>query len=519
MVKLWSSWLIKTSIILMLLLQGLLASANVVTINAGLIAGERIGEVDRYLGVPYAAAPIESLRWRAPAAVNHWEGVRNARSYGSPCMQTGNFYASNDEASFNEPFGSEDCLYLNVWVPSKESVKRPVLIFFHGGSGIFGAASHPVYDGARLSEELDAVIITANYRLGVFGSLQSAALAADIDAENSGSFYLLDMIEVLNWARINCNAFGCDSNNITISGHSAGAIAVLSLLRSPLAKGKFRRAISFSGLPVSGSTKMAKKRAKNLLIELVVNDGLAENREQAGKIIYRMGNDNLNAYLRSKTSIDLLRASGQGLPPVIVGDGTVLVSLGSNDDFSSEVVSFVPLMLGKTKNEMTTLISIEGLAGDPIKEWPIFNGDKRAETIFEGLGFWGTFSRRIDIGISGWFLDKLFLKYVDKYSRKLPAVYLYEFEWDNYPDPWQSEFGSFHGLDVPFVFGNFIDDRKTHMRFAWTAENKSERERLHAKIAASIKTFIRTGDASVTDEEGDNWLPWGESEMTKVWGS
>lgn len=494
------------------------AGAEVLAISTGLIDGERVGKVERYLGIPYAKAPVELLRWRAPQPTDPWDNIRDATSYGSPCMQVGNFYASNDASTFNEPFGSEDCLYLNVWAPPKSGEKRPVLIFFHGGSGIFGAASLPVYDGARLAEELDAVIITANYRLGVFGSLQSSALKTDNDAENSGSFYLLDMIAVLDWAKNNCHAFGCDSNNITISGHSAGAIAVLSLLRSPLAKGKFSRVISFSGLPISNSMKLARKRTKDLLIELAINDGLAKNKSQAKKIISEMDDEGLNAYLRNKAPIDLLSASGQGLSPAIIDDGAVLVSLEGDDDLSSEVVSYVPLMLGKTKNEMTTLISVKGLGGDATKEWPIFNGDRRTETIFEKLGFWGSVSRRIEVGVSGWLMNKTFLKYVNEYSQKLPAVYLYEFEWDNYPDPWRSEFGAFHGLDVPFIFGNFIDDRKTHMRFAWTNENKSERERLHAKMTQAIKAFIRIDDAGFISGGDGNWLPWDKSSMTKMWG-
>ena len=186
-----------------LLLVPALTAAAEVTLSSGRIEGERLDDIDRYLGVPYARPPVGALRWRAPQPPEAWTGTRPALTPGHACMQRGNFFASDDERTFDLPYGDEDCLFLNVWAPVADG-ERPLLIFFHGGSGIAGDSAHPLYDGTRLARALDAVVITANYRLGVWGSLQSPALETGDAAEDSGSFFLLDMVRVLDWARANC---------------------------------------------------------------------------------------------------------------------------------------------------------------------------------------------------------------------------------------------------------------------------------------------------------------------------
>ena len=434
-------------------------------------------------------------------------------------MQRGNFFTGNNEETFDKPFGSEDCLYLNLWVPSeRHHNKRPVLVFFHGGSGISGAASHPLYDGARLARESGAVVITANYRLGVFGSLQSPALHSNNAAENSGSFYLLDMIRVLDWTRENCPAFNCDGNNITLSGQSAGAVAVLALLRSPLAKGKFSRAISFSGIPLSASMEAATKRTHKLLAELMLNDETATSDRGAERELSSINNTTLRDYLYRKSALELLQASGTGLSPLAVADGTVLMALDNADEPSTESVSNVPLMIGKTRNEMTTLIPIKGIGRSAVLAWPLFNGEPRDDTINEQLGWFSAIKRNIRVSIGECYVARKFRQYVRQYSKKLPAVYVYNFEWENYPDPWRADLGSFHGLDMPFFFGNFINDESIYMRFAWTADNEVEREAIHNSMIKSIRSFIHSGNPNNAVGDQEKWLPWDEREYTKIWG-
>ena len=493
------------------------ASAAVVTLDAGLLEGKQQGGVSRYLGVPYAAPPVGELRWRAPQAVSPWRGVRKAHEYADACTQIGGFFASNDQATFDKPYGSEDCLYLNVWVPESGAQARPVLVFFHGGAGVAGTAAHPMYDGETLAKETGAVVITANYRLGVWGSLQSPALQTGNAAEDSGSFYLLDMIQVLDWARQNCQPLGCDPSNITISGQSAGAVAVLALLRSPLAEGKFQKAISFSGLPFSASMGEAEERTDVLLTSLLINDGLAENKKAAARLLASMSPEQLRDYLYAKSSEDLLRASGRGLHPLAVDDGTVLMALNKADKLAAKAVSVVPLLIGKTRDEMTTLVPIKGIGRNANQLWPLFDGEPREETINQKLGWFAGLNRGIKISMSSWALDRRFKKILDSYAESLPIMYAYQFEWADYPDPWRSELGALHGLDIPFIFGNFIDDRKSYMRFAWTEENAEYRAALHQQIVRSIKAFVHTGDPNIIPKKP--WLPWwGKEEQIERWG-
>jgi len=503
--------------VLALALLPMLADASVVTLDSGRIEGETIGAVDRYLGVPYAAEPVGALRWRAPQAPAPWQDVRPALQPGSACMQVGNLYASAEADTFDKPYGSEDCLFLNVWVPQQTARSRPVLIFFHGGSGIFGAASHPLYDGARLAEATGAVIITANYRLGVWGSLQSPALQTGDAAEDSGSFFLLDMIRVLDWTRANCAAFGCDADNITISGQSAGAVAVLALLRSPLAKGKFQHVISFSGLPFSASQKTAQKRTATLLTQLLIDDGSAANEDDAARWLAAKTPAQLHDYLYGKSAQALLAASGSGLSPAYVADGTVLMHVDKPDELANDVVSAVPMMFGNVHDEMNTLTPIKTVGRSAARLWPLVNGEPRERTINQQLGFFGGISRDLRVFFANCLVRHELRKAERAYARQLPALYVYHFEWQDYPDPWHSEMGVFHGLDVPFVFGTFIDDRPMYMRFAWTPENRDEREALHERMAHAIGAFIRDGDPNDARTTGERWLPWNDNEYTKTW--
>jgi para-nitrobenzyl esterase len=209
-----------------------------VTIASGTLDGSESGGVVSWKGIPYAAPPVGSLRWRAPAPPVAWSGIRNATAFGSECMQSG----------ANGPVGKEDCLFLNVWAPAGFSGQSlPVVFFVHGGGWEIGSGDLAIYDGAYLAARGPAVVVTINYRLGVFGFLSLADLAAEDPSHSTGNYGLLDQIAALRWVRDNIHAFGGDPKRVTLWGQSAGGWSTLMLLTSPPAAGLFSRAFSESG--------------------------------------------------------------------------------------------------------------------------------------------------------------------------------------------------------------------------------------------------------------------------------
>lgn len=218
-----------------------------VRLDSGLVAGGETSAsgVRVFRGLPFAAPPVGENRWRAPQPVAPWDGVRDASEFGNVCVQaeTEPRYINIANMQGSPPL-SEDCLYLNVWTPAESADDRlPVMVFFYGGAFTDGGGSAPLYDGTSLAER-GAVVVTMNYRLGPFGFLAHPALTAEFGS--SGNYGLMDMVASLEWVQRNIAAFGGDADNVTIFGQSAGAMAITSLMTSPLAEGLFHRAIAQS---------------------------------------------------------------------------------------------------------------------------------------------------------------------------------------------------------------------------------------------------------------------------------
>jgi para-nitrobenzyl esterase len=218
---------------------------NALRIEGGAIAdvAADASGVRVFKGIPYAAPPVGALRWRKPAPVEPWEGVRQADEWGPRAMQgdrLGNIDPLNSRMS-------EDCLYLNVWTPAgSERDRLPVMVWIHGGSNSVGAGSEPTYDGGMLARR-GVVVVTINYRLDVFGFLAHPELTSESGEAASGNYALLDQIAALRWVRENIAAFGGDPERVTVFGESAGAMDISLLMASPLARGLFARAIGQSG--------------------------------------------------------------------------------------------------------------------------------------------------------------------------------------------------------------------------------------------------------------------------------
>ncbi|MEV0322491.1 carboxylesterase/lipase family protein [Streptomyces sp. NPDC050658] len=223
----------------------------VVRITEGRIAGERLHRVTVFRGIPYAAPPVGPLRFASPMPPEPWKGVRDAIRFGAPALQTD--YV---------PDGSEDCLYANVWTPDVHGC-RPLLVYIHGGGWAVGAGSEPDYDGARLAERGDLVVVTFNYRLGLIGWGLHEAFT-DIRTGSCSNWGLQDQMALLRWIQANAPAFGGDPGNITLVGASAGGSSVWQLSLLPELRSVVRRAVPISAKHVwnpASSTTPAESRA------------------------------------------------------------------------------------------------------------------------------------------------------------------------------------------------------------------------------------------------------------------
>lgn len=208
---------------------------TVVKIDSGLVSGSGTA-VRSYKGIPFAAPPVGALRWRPPQPVKPWKGVRIAKSFPAMCPQFQLIPGSQ----------SEDCLGLNVWTPARSaSEKLPVMVWIHGGGFVIGASSQSAYDGEPLATE-GVVVVSINYRLGIFGFLAHPELSKESAQGVSGNYGLLDMVAGLEWVKRNISAFGGDPNNVTIFGESAGGTAVCLLMVVPQAQGLFHKVIAES---------------------------------------------------------------------------------------------------------------------------------------------------------------------------------------------------------------------------------------------------------------------------------
>ena len=222
-----------------------------VRLRDGLVSGVPGNEngVRVFKGIPFAAPPVGDLRWREPQPVAAWDGVRKADSFSIICTQMPPLKGSWFQLEFNrepQPTG-EDCLYLNVWTAAQSSdERRPVMVWLHGGGFVTGSGSEPSHSGAGLAQK-GAVVVTLNYRLGVFGLFAHPELSKESGHNVSGNYTLMDQIAALKWVKSNIAAFGGDPEKITLFGQSAGSDCIPLLLTSPLAAGLFQRAMGESG--------------------------------------------------------------------------------------------------------------------------------------------------------------------------------------------------------------------------------------------------------------------------------
>ena len=216
--------------------------------------------VRTYKGIPFAAPPVAGRRWKPPAPVIPWEGVKQADRFSDACVQD----LQRSRLPWTEEFmhqgeASEDCLYLNAWTAARSpEEKRPVLLYIHGGGLREGSSAIVTYDGEALARK-GAVTVGINYRLGPIGFLAHPELTKESEHGSSGNYGFLDQIAALKWVQANIAAFGGDPANVTIHGQSAGARSVAALMASPLAGGSSREPSSRAGRRVNSPARPVAK--------------------------------------------------------------------------------------------------------------------------------------------------------------------------------------------------------------------------------------------------------------------
>lgn len=266
-------------------------------VRQGILQGTLEDGMKVFRGVPYAAPPIGRRRWQAPVPPARWFGTRLAdRMAGGALQADGREHWPCEDFELSAKMDSEDCLYLNIWSPAKtKDEKLPVFVWIHGGGMVAGTGMAPFFEGDVLAQQ-GIIVVSINYRLGLFGFLCHPELTAESGYSSSGNYALLDMRQALLWLRENIAQFGGDADNITVGGQSGGSVGTSCLLMSPLTSGLCQRVILQSGCPLLGGMMDAK--------DLATME--AEGKEFAKKL----GCQSLDA-LRDMDGCDLIEASLQ----------------------------------------------------------------------------------------------------------------------------------------------------------------------------------------------------------------
>ncbi|MEW6338865.1 MAG: carboxylesterase family protein [Acidobacteriota bacterium] len=312
---------------------------DVVAVEGGVIRGAREGAALAFRAIPFAAPPLGENRWRPPAPVEPWAGVRDATAFGPRCPQF------DDDAN---PVGGEDCLQLNLWAPTGASTgsRLPVLFFIHGGGHVKGSASQRagdgtyLYDGGNLAARAGAVVVTAQYRLGPLGFVAHPAFAAESPEGVAGNYGTLDLVAALEWVERNVARFGGDPSRVMIFGESAGAVETCMLLVSPRAAGLFSAALMQSGGCVANGAVKAAQVAE----DLASATGCAASADTAG-------------CLRAIPAWDLLRALPMDVSTITRQTGYqpnvdgVVIPDAPLDVIASGRHNRVPLVVGANADE------------------------------------------------------------------------------------------------------------------------------------------------------------------------
>ena len=447
------------------------ADGLTVKTEQGKVTGKTLndGKVKAFLGLPYAAPPVGDLRWKAPEPAARWKGERDATKFGAHCAQ-GRVY---EDMIFQDAGPSEDCLFLNVYAPAdaKKDSKLPVMFWIHGGGYSGGGSSEPRHNGDFLPTK-GVVLVTINYRLGVFGFMATANLAKEANGA-AGNYGLLDMVAALQWVKANIGEFGGNPKNVTIFGESAGSFAVSTLMASPMANGLFAKAIGESGAAFS---------------DVLPLDTLEAREIKDGEWLAGLGVKSL-AELRAVPADKLLEATkskgSAGFSTVV--DGKLLTEPVA-DTFAAGRQAHIPLLAGWNRDEGsftgargTTSAQFKSMAVGLFKDradefLKLYPGETDADALRSAVDY----SSDSFIAFGTW-------KWLEAHRKTGDApVYRYHFELPSPPSKYHPGSWAFHSDDIEYVFGT-LDTRPGS---AWRPEDR----KLSDQMMSYWTNFAKTGD-------------------------
>jgi para-nitrobenzyl esterase len=458
--------------------------------------------VEHYLGVPYAKPPTGDLRWRPPQSPEPWNGVLQVKGNPDRCTQP--------VPLTNSLSGREDCLYLNIWTPAqKSSEPMPVMVWIHGGGFIVGQGSYSDHDGMTLAQRGGVVVVTMNYRLGVFGFLaHNALLEEDPGQPTTGNYGVQDQTAALRWVRDNIAAFGGDPDKITLFGQSAGGVSVCAQLASPHAAGLFHRAVIQSApcaTPMSSLAAVAKlgqKVSAGLGCDTDEDELACMRRHSAEEVSaihppdptfgfsedYALWWPVLDGTVLPQQFLDAFEAGQFNQVPVISGytqdEASLLIWLSHN-------LRFKPLRAEDYPERVAYLVGSDDLAGQVLDRYPLSN----YESAFDA--FTDAYSDGFFTCLTRWQTAAL--------AAHTPT-WSYRFDYADAPFfiPWARDLGAYHAAEIQYVFGR---------RMSITGRDFAPRE---ADLADSMMgywvQFARRGDPNGAGREP--WPRYDETEPT-----
>ena len=290
--------------------------------------------IDCFLGIPYAAPPVGALRWKSPQPLENWNETRSCFDFSADFPQAAN-------PLFRAPHQSEDCLYLNVWAPAfKDGKKLPVMVWIHGGGFVGGSGSDQRSDGALMAAK-GVVVVSFNYRSGVFGFLAHPELSAESELKVSGNYGLQDQIAALKWIQKNIDQFNGDPNKVTVFGVSAGSASISLLLTCPQAKGLFQQSILHSPGAARPLATLAQAEALSLK---ELGPDIERLRSLSAQDIFKL-TSLLNPKIRGLTTPRILR-------PILDG---VYLNENERDVFKDHRQMMLPMIVGSNLDEGSLL--------------------------------------------------------------------------------------------------------------------------------------------------------------------